>query len=122
MTAKDSGKRPQDPTLTLMGVVRYILRATGGLSEAALDNSGNPTKQGFYVSHNPAARTVWVEALGYPGTEQLMLVRYRTTITRALSGLLGTNGYVVEVVDSGMVRISSLTDLQIASLAARYSS
>jgi hypothetical protein len=115
-------RRGQDPTLVLMGVVKYILRAASGLAEAQLDGSGSATKSGFSVSHNPEARAVFVEALGFGGSERQMLDRYKRVISRGIQTVLRTNvDAYVTVLAPGMVRISGLTDAQIETLRARYS-
>ncbi|HKX24029.1 MAG TPA: hypothetical protein VJM46_02230 [Candidatus Saccharimonadales bacterium] len=115
----------QNPITVLSGVVKFILRAAPGLTEAEQTGQGSTvSKAGFYVSHNADARTraVFVEALGYGGKEQQMLTRYKTAIGRALNATLGVNADAhVTVLPAGMVRISGLSNEQIARLRERYS-
>lgn len=127
-TGAGSGGRKQDPTLALRNVVVYILRSAGGIAEAVMDEggSGKSKKAGFYVSHNPQARAVFVEALGFnDDTELQMLDRYKRAITRALQTTLGLNvddlGRLVKVLPAKMLSVSGFTDAQIATLGARYS-
>lgn len=126
--ADDKGgrRRPQDPTLILAGVVRYVLRAVP-VAEATLNDSGRATRQGFYVSHNPSpgARAVLVEALGYGNGEAGMLERYKTSLGRALRSTLGVDPdqhlAIANTGDGGMLRLTGLSDGQIAQLQQRYS-
>jgi hypothetical protein len=96
--------------LALRGVVLFVLRAASGIAEATMDadGSGKAKSPGFYVSHNPQTRAVFVEALGYGNSERQMLD------ADALNRL-------VQVLPANMVRVSDLTDAQIATLRARYS-
>jgi hypothetical protein len=126
--ADDKGGRrqPQDPTLILAGVARYVLRAVP-VAEATLNNSGTATKAGFYVSHNPSpgARAVLIEALGFGNGEAGMLERYKTSLGRALRSTLSVNPdqylTIVNTGDGGMLRLTGLSDGQIAQLQQRYS-
>jgi hypothetical protein len=113
--------------LALRGVVLFVLRAASGIAEATMDadGSGKAKSPGFYVSHNPQTRAVFVEALGYGNSERQMLDRYKRMITRAFQTTLGLNAdalnRLVQVLPANMVRVSDLTDAQIATLRARYS-
>lgn len=112
-----------DPTVVLVGAVKYVLRAASGIAEAELDGLGNARRPGFCVGHNPEQRTVLIEALGFSEpAEAQFLNRYRRAIGNALRVTLGVDPEQhVEIDPRGMVRVHSLSDEQIGALQRRYS-
>lgn len=104
-----------------MDVVRHILHTIHGLAPAKLNKSFDVLEQGFYISDNPAIRSVWVEALGFSEATKLMLSHYREVIGSTLRSSLGVNGDdYVEVSNIGMVRVFGLTNAQIAHLHTKH--